>query len=443
MRIWPTKRGWIRIGIGLALFIAIALCANGFMAWRTERQIQAKLDAIRAAGDPASIADLAPQPVADDENAAAILKRLGPQLDAYSKEYAKLSDTPLIEDFDKRTDRGEPATPEQIAVIRELLDRYPDILAGIAAAADCDEYTSTADFTVDHQAFLGDRLRGEIGKFRTAARYLRWHVEVLLSKGKQEQAVEESLQLMKLARLYDAEPLLVNYLVGVAVRGIAVNMLYDSLAAGPVSPELHAAVEKELALHDTPQRIIHALKTDRAYSASVVAEAGAVPASIQNRPFYFGIVAWPVKRLYARSLDYLDTQISLIGKSWPHVNQQIGKAGAGKTSGYGVLADLLFPALQAAYDAEARIVGTMRALRIFNALTEYREKNGREATGLDELSLPAAATIDPFSGQPLKLKSTGDGWVVYSVMKNGVDDGGDFKEMKDFGVGPRAVRGTE
>ena len=69
----------------------------------------------------------------------------------------------------------------------------------------------------------------------------------------------------------------------------------------------------------------------------------------------------------------------------------------------------------------------LRALRIFNAATKFREEKGHEASGLDELAMPKDATIDPFSGQPLKMKLTKEGWIIYSVMKNGVDDGGDFK----------------
>ena len=59
------------------------------------------------------------------------------------------------------------------------------------------------------------------------------------------------------------------------------------------------------------------------------------------------------------------------------------------------------------------------------------------------MNLPGAATIDPYSGQPLKLKHTADGWIVYSVMHNGIDDGGDFKGLKDYGVAPRKWRLTE
>jgi len=59
------------------------------------------------------------------------------------------------------------------------------------------------------------------------------------------------------------------------------------------------------------------------------------------------------------------------------------------------------------------------------------------------LGLPKEATIDPFDGKPLKLKHTKDGWIVYSVMVNGIDDGGEFTGLADFGVAPRRLRLTE
>jgi hypothetical protein len=142
------------------------------------------------------------------------------------------------------------------------------------------------------------------------------------------------------------------------------------------------------------------------------------------------------------ALEYWEVQIPLVEKTWPNPYKQVGKVGP-EAKELGVMAELLMPALQAAYDAEVRIVAVMRALRVFNALTEYRNTNGKEADGLGDLSLPAGATIDPYSGKPLLLQSTEDGWVVYSVMKNGVDDDGDFKELRDYGVAPRKLRATE
>jgi hypothetical protein len=430
------------LAIGLALLVAVLLIANGFMAWRTESQLQSRIAAIRAAGDPASIADLAPEPIPNAENAAAILAQLSPRIDAFSKEYALFSTSAMGEAFDERDDKGQPPLPEHLEAIRAILEKYPDVPAGLAAAAKCEKYASTADFSVDHVKFLDEPLKGQAGRIRTAARFLEWRAEVLLADGQNEAVLEQGIELLRLARLHDAEPLLVSYLIGVAVRSYAINMLYDALAAGPVRAELHLALDKELALHDTPQRIVHAFKSDRAFSASVAAEAGVNPAFTQV-PFYGGLIDWPMKRHFIGAIAYLDAQIALVAQAWPNANEQIGRAGASGETGLGVMADLLIPAIQASYQAEARITATMRALRIFNALTQYRAEHGREATGIDKLSLPASATIDPFDGRPLKLRHTDEGWIVYTVMKNGEDDGGDFKELKDYGVAPRKWRVTE
>jgi hypothetical protein len=363
-------------------------------------------------------------------------------LEEFSKQYARFSESEIGKAYDERVDAGEPPTSEQIAAIREILEKYPDVTAGLSAAAACEKYASRADFSVDHVKFIDDYIKKQVGHTRTLSRFAQWRVEVLLAEGKQEEAVQQGIEMMRIVRLYDAEPLLINYLVALAIRGITVNMLYDALAAGPVKPELYDELEKELAKHDTPQRLVHALKTDRAYSASLVEEGGAIPGMGADRPFYFGLVAWPMKRFFAGAMDGFSQEIVLAEKSWPYMSNQVGRYG-NATSGLGVLADLLLPAIQAAYDAEARVVGMMRSLRIFNALARFRTENEREAAGLAELDLPAAATIDPSSRKPLLLKHTPDGWVVYSVMKDGADNGGDFKGMKDYGVAPRKLRQTE
>jgi hypothetical protein len=101
-----------------------------------------------------------------------------------------------------------------------------------------------------------------------------------------------------------------------------------------------------------------------------------------------------------------------------------------------VLADLLLPALEAAISAANRDTAFARSLRVYSDLQHFAEENDREATGLVELSLPKEATIDPFSGRPLIVQNTNAGWLVYSVGADGIDDGGNFDEHKDVGVGP-------
>jgi hypothetical protein len=443
MRFWPTKRIWKRIGLGFVALVALLLLANGIMAWWTRSQLQNRVTAIRAAGNPASIAELAPKPIPDAENAAAVLRDLGPRLDAFSKEYGPFFDTPEGKAYEQRTDRGEKATPEQIAVIRAILDKYPEIDAKLSEAARRGKYASLTDYSVTSVKLLGAMLKEPIGQYRTAARFLAWRMEVLLADGKQQEVVQRGVEFFQLTRLYDQEPLMVNALVNVAVRNIIANQIYDALAAGPVSPELHAALDRQLALDDDPQRVVRVLKTEEAYSASAIDEFGwRLP--VGDAPSVFvRMFGWSIQRHFLGVLDFYDVQLKLSARPWREVFKQVGREGSPDLNSFGTMSELLIPAVQSLYEAEMRSIAILRALRVFNAMTAFREQHGKEISGLSDLPLPKEAMIDPFSDKPLLLKRLPDGWVVYSVAKNGVDDGGSFVEIKDYGVAPSRHRAEE
>src|SRR3954453_20866562 len=56
-------------------------------------------------------------------------------------------------------------------------------------------------------------------------------------------------------------------------------------------------------------------------------------------------------------------------------SKNVGRHMAPKPGQGGILNDLMLPALQAAYDADARSTAVLRTLRIFNALRAFAEKN--------------------------------------------------------------------
>jgi hypothetical protein len=438
MRIWPTKRGWKRFGLGLAILVALAFIVNGFFAWRAEWRLRSRLAAIRAAGDPASLAELAPVPIPDDQNAAAILERIRPRMEEFSKAYGRFYNSPIGKQYEATLERGEPATKEQIDAIRAILTEHADVEQAIASAAACEKYASRMDFTLGHTDFI-EKIFPSVQNARTATRFLCWNTYVVRADGMQEVAIKNGIQSLRLARLHESEPTLVAYLVSVAMRGIASEQLYDDLASGPVSPELHTAIDEELARHEDPNLLANVLKSERAFGADWIktqlAEYGSLVANI---------LGWPMKSCQVGVLDAMEEYVQLTERPWHEVRREFGLPGASsRPTGHGVMADQLVPAIQAVFEAHARSLVVSRSLRIDNALRAFAEKNGREARGLDELNLPREATIDPYSGQPLKLKHADEGWLVYSVMQNGVDDGGNFKEMKDYGVAPPKWRLTE
>ena len=52
---------------------------------------------------------------------------------------------------------------------------------------------------------------------------------------------------------------------------------------------------------------------------------------------------------------------------------------------------------------------------------------------LESLGVPTAATIDPFTGEPMTIKRVDDRWLVYSVGPDHTDDAGDWQRDLRFG----------
>ena len=103
---------------------------------------------------------------------------------------------------------------------------------------------------------------------------------------------------------------------------------------------------------------------------------------------------------------------------------------------YGALVTPLIPWLDSVRAAAERIRAMSRSLRVLNAI-QARSTDGKGlAPDLKDLGLPYQATIDPFNGEPLHLKKTPEGWMVYSVGPNLVDDGGVLDGITDVGAGP-------
>jgi hypothetical protein len=416
---------------------AVTFAVGGAQAARAEAPLESRLAAIRAAGDPASIDDLRPAPVPDEQNAAAILKRIGPRLDAFSNDHGRFLRTPIGQSYEQAQDIGQAVAPEQIFEIRLILLEYEDVEKALAQVADCDKYASLLDYSLDYGNFIEAAIATQ-GSVRSAGRYLNWRTEVLTSDGFHDEAIENGIKALRLARLYEHEPTLVPLLVANAVRNLSVPYIYDALSAGPISPQLHAALDQELAFADTRQGLLHALRSERAVCAD----------TLEVYRMWYPLMPvtciWLLDSEQWGLLDEIDAHLQLVEVPWHEVRSGIAPPGVpAPLSKRGKLADSLLPGLQAMFHAHARTVALLRSLRVYNALRQFAEKHGREATGLEGLDLPRGATIDPYSGEPLRLKHTVDGWVVYSVMDNGEDDGGDFMGRKDFGVAPPKLRLTE
>lgn len=430
MGLLPRRPLFRRLLVGLMI---VSLLLFGLSCWviGSKNSLDRRIDAIRAEGYPATIADLAPAIIPADDDAAARLAIVADQLKEFDRELAQFERTPVGAAYDAGQQRGEAATAEQLDAMRAIVEKFPEFDAAVEKAGACDEYASRHDYRLPQPQFLAAMLP-RATNLRTVARFVAWQMRLAIAEGRPELAVEKGISLLRLAELYDkSEPGIVSSQIAMAVRGVAANELYSALSAGPISPDLRQQLDEELARFNAKESFLHALMTERAISVSATQEqlGGGV------KPLIVNTVGLHIKKMYVEAIDYYEPVLSVIEQPW-YVAYQHGTSIFKKPTGYGTMADLLAPAFEGQFEAVHRTSAMLRSLRVLNALQQYATEQGTEATGLADLKLPAEAMEDPFTGKPLIAKLVDGSWVVYSVGKDGVDDGGEFTTPKDSGVGP-------
>jgi len=120
---------------------------------------------------------------------------------------------------------------------------------------------------------------------------------------------------------------------------------------------------------------------------------------------------------YQMSVRFLDTGNAV--KSW------ISASNRGKTIG-GIVIGILFPAFEKVLEAEDRSEQTEHNLHVAFVLAAYHYDHGRYPATLEDLAPKYLEKIpnDLFSGQPLTYKPDANGYLLYSVGPNGIDDDG-------------------
>jgi hypothetical protein len=385
------------------------------VSWQMDCELADRVAAIRAAGDPASIADLKPAAIPDAVNAAVQLDRLAPRLDVYEMEVRAFYRTPLGPEL-RQVNLGpqgdmNPTTPRQVEVLRTVLAPVDDLEQMILLASWCGQYASTQDFSLPADRFVEEQVEGS--RVRAIARFLDVRTRLLVADGLRDEAIERWLALMQLARLQPGEEPYSGYLLAIALRSWALNGINEALKSGSVGLALRGRIEAELELAYDPLGAESAMRASRALSISVVREsAQQMPTPL--RP----VLAWTVTLPLLVTLDDFDIMLPEVSRPWPEMSERLLHAPTGaRPPAYGVGAAQLVK-------IDRRDLAKIRALRVVNALGSFAATRGRQPTGVEELALPPDALADPFSTAPLVVRRHEDKWLVYSVGEDGVDNGG-------------------
>lgn len=416
-----------RAGAVCAILVAILLLMNAILNWRAGDRLEAHLERLRAEGSPTSLQDILRTNIADEENAALVLQSIKNELNNFLTEYYAFSETPLGKDFEKRAGLGEPPTAEQTDVIEEILKHHEAVFLQVRYAAGLPWYAALHDFSAGTNHLM-EELIEEASLVRSAARLLFHHSLVAKARGDLNEATLIGIDILKLSRLCEQEPVIISYLVSVACQHIACRELNQIVRQDSLSKEMRDRIDAELSLLTGLNGYQEMLKTERVFGLEVI--------SGWRNNVAGGLLGWPFTNWQSDAIEFYDNKaLPMALLSWHVGHSQFDKS----LKDENVLIQLIVPALEISYQAANRTIVTQRCLHILNELERYKATNGKEANGLADLSIPDAETIDPFSGNPLLLKATEKGWIVYSVFTNGKDDGGpdpEGEEQLDWGLTP-------
>lgn len=396
--------------LGGGMLVLLLVLGGGFY-WMAGRPLAKRLAELRKAGEPVCLKDIERELVPANENGVTFLLQAKPEIEAFEKATMDLKYLP-----------AGKISPEDKAKIHQFLEDHPNILPLIqkaAAAPDCQFLT---DYSVKPQKYLSDYL--PLIQFqRECLRYLKAKTEDQLEQGKREEAMQTIFLMFQLVRQYKRDrPILIGYLVCNACKGIAMDCSNEVLQAGDLSQPTHEALEAELVKLDSLQASREAMKIERAYCLD----------TLQNEmPGYLPLAQWQLA-----ALDMFDDYFKY--SNLPY-STGASKMNAPSRTTFSILSgpvSQMLPACKATLEAAIRCQAAERSLRIINAL-QRKEIAGDKIPSMEELGLPKEVGIDPFNGQPMIIKKTPEGWLVYSIGKNLRDDGGDLSNSLDVGFGPK------
>ena len=400
--------------------VAVVLCAApvwGEQAPQYGPEVQKRLDALRAKGEPVTLADLTPEPIPPEENAATVYRQA---FEAYVEPNEKVEEVES-KDF-------EDWSPDELAEVRAWVEENQRAIALAKRAAAVEKCQFVGKYTGYEQQL--PHLHG----MRKLALLLLNSVILHLEDGLPKTALEECWVQLRMAQHLGRGNRLPEY----RVQAVIVAWAHASLQAVLACPEVGGLDLKRVA-----ESVRQLLERERL--AGVLQCERVVWLDALNRPQDWEDMQPQVAQA-VKSDDtlrtWLDTEklallegfsklISLAQKPWYHTAAERQNLDVWISKGLPFrklpLTGLLMPGESKALEARAfretilwqMVLGTELELHRRNARSYPDALDGLGLEYLDEVP------VDPFSGNPFGYQKEGEGYFLYSVGENGVDDRGE------------------
>src|SRR6266568_2966906 len=119
-----ARRWGMWIGFSLLGLVALVIGGHAYWGWWQEKKLGEEVAALRAKGEPMLAEELVNRPVADEQNAALLLKEAAASIDEKDE---------LWVEFDQ-LELGLPLNEKEVALLRRVVEAHGDSLGKLRAA---------------------------------------------------------------------------------------------------------------------------------------------------------------------------------------------------------------------------------------------------------------------------------------------------------------------
>ncbi len=358
--------------------------------------------------------------------------------DLYQEAVAAIGDKDLREGLPEEPDAKKWTAAERETVQKRLEENAACLDKFCAAARKADCYFEMKS----ESGRILDVPLPELAPLRGIARWLVVRAKLRLLGGDTDRALDDLECVLRAGRHLQTQPVLLQYLVGVAIDALACDALLDAPGLSPKPMDCEHALQRlkdadlaprrmarqviveKLCAWDNAQRYLRDTDGDGRYETLALpkelADALQSPGKLD--------LAQTFDETIREIGDYFDRARKAVAaedyaQAKP-VLQTLAKELADKK---GSLLSIVAPSLGPAVVIQNRVIAQYRGARIVLRLHAYRAKQGHWPADLKEAlsGEPPETATDPFSGQPFVYRVKDDAPVLYSVGENGKDDGGE------------------
>ncbi len=407
--------------LALLVLASLGYVSYGFWSNSTaETRFRVRVEERQKAGLPSQLGDLNSMSVPDEQNVAAQLAKIADSVkDLHSR---------LDEHLTKEAIPNRYLTENELAQIEPLLREKNAIINQLIAISKLPAFYSPIPKDVQFSDLIEDPISPDLTHLSIASDLLRTRALHAHSANQLNEAFQAIFAALALGNLANQAPTSDGFLIFTRETSHNLKTLNLILQQSTLSDSQVEELKTNLDKIQTSKALRKALTSDSAaYATGLFEQKGALnwfnrgrvySALIYHYDMYDGFIQdcdLPLDQWEAKYAGF-DTRFS-----WnPFIN--VVNLNRASTLAFKTIA--------------TRVEILKQCIMVLAEVRQNVTGNATDIT-LDSLGLSPEELEDPYTKKPLLLKGSPDsGWFIYSVSANRQDDGGDFENSKDHGIGP-------